>query len=55
LSTYLEEADCLIAAEKAFVDIGEDCRPYSPTPLAATMLITAGLAGGGETIGLLRS
>jgi hypothetical protein len=55
LSTYLMEADYFITADKALVDIVEECRPYSPAPLTATKLIAAGLAGVTETIGLLPS
>ncbi|CVI23691.1 conserved hypothetical protein [Agrobacterium fabacearum CFBP 5771] len=49
LITYLMDTDCVMTADKGFVDIIEACRPYAPHPLPATKLVAGGLTGA-ETV-----
>ncbi len=45
LSTYFVETDVVITADKALLDILEECRPYAPCGLPEGKLISAGASG----------
>jgi hypothetical protein len=45
LSTYFLETDVVITADKALLEILEQCRPYAPCQLPAGKLVPAGAAG----------
>jgi hypothetical protein len=45
LSTYFVETDVVITADKALLDILEECRPYAPCPLPDGELVPAGAPG----------
>lgn len=55
LFTYLLETDVVITADKAFLSILEECRPYSPCPLPIGELVLAGDKGVEATLTLLQS
>lgn len=45
LFTYFLETDIVISADKALIDILEECRPYAPCDLPEGRVIPAGAAG----------
>ena len=45
LFTYLLETDLVITADKAFLDILEECRPFAPVPLPSGQLVPEGAKG----------
>ncbi|MER9936107.1 hypothetical protein [Mesorhizobium sp. M0088] len=45
LFTYLLETDRVITADKALLDILEECRPFAPHPLPIGQLVPAGVPG----------
>lgn len=45
LMTYLIDTDCVMTADKGFVDIIEACRPFAPKPLPTTQCVIAGEIG----------
>jgi len=45
LFTYFVETDLVITADKALIDILEECRPYAPCQLPAGRLVPAGAPG----------
>jgi hypothetical protein len=45
LSTYFVETDVLITADKARLEILEECQPYAPCPLPKGKLVPAGDRG----------
>jgi hypothetical protein len=42
LSTYFLETDILVTADKALIDILEECRPYAPCQLPEGKLVSGG-------------
>jgi hypothetical protein len=48
LATYFLETDVVITADKALLDILEECQPYAPCQLPRGMLIRAGAPGVAE-------
>jgi hypothetical protein len=54
LFTYLVEAYLVITADKAFLDILEECRPYAPCSLPFGSLVPAGLLGASAVLAILR-
>lgn len=53
LFTYLPDTDVLVTADKVFVDIVEECRPFAPCPLPACRLVPAGAIGVGMVLDFL--
>jgi hypothetical protein len=53
LSTYFLETDVVVTADRAVVDILEECRPYAPCQLPAGKLISAGARGVEDLLGVL--
>ncbi|RWI72240.1 hypothetical protein [Mesorhizobium sp.] len=53
LFTYLLETDVVITADKAFLDILEECRPFAPTPLPEGRLVPAGAKGVEAMLGIV--
>jgi NAD(P)-dependent dehydrogenase (short-subunit alcohol dehydrogenase family) len=45
--------DVLVTADKVFVDIVEECRPYAPCQLPACRLVPAGAIGVGMVLDFL--
>lgn len=45
LFTYLPQTDLVVTADKAFLDILEECRPFAPFLLPAGQLVPAGARG----------
>lgn len=45
LMTYLIDTDCVMTADKGFVDIIEACRPFAPKPLPISQRVIAGTIG----------
>lgn len=54
LAMYFLETDLVISADKALLDILNECRPYAPCPLPKGMLIVAGKEGVPEMLKLLK-
>jgi hypothetical protein len=55
LFTYLLETDAVITADKGFLDILEECRPYAPFSLPIGRLVPAGAPGVESMFGILAS
>jgi hypothetical protein len=53
LSTYFLETDVVVTADKALLDILEECRPYAPCRLPDGHLISAGAPGAQELLRML--
>ena len=53
LSTYFVETDMVITADKALLDILEDCRPYAPFGLPEGQLLPAGTSGVSQLLWML--
>jgi hypothetical protein len=45
LFTYFLETDVVVTADKALIDILEECRPYAPCQLPDGKLVSAGAPG----------
>jgi hypothetical protein len=45
LSSYFIETDVVITADKALIEILEECRPFAPRQLPAGKLVPAGAPG----------
>jgi hypothetical protein len=55
LSTYFVETDVVITADKALLEILEECRPYAPCKLPEGRLVPAGAAGVVELLRVLET
>ena len=55
LSTYFLETDVVITADKALLEILEECRPYAPCELPDGILVAAGALGVANLIQLLEA
>jgi hypothetical protein len=55
LFTYFTETDIVISADKALIDILEDCRPYAPCKLPEAKLLPAGAPGVNSLLRLLEA
>jgi len=55
LSTYFTETDLVITADKALIDILEECRPYAPCPLPEGKLVPSGASGVASLLQLLEN
>jgi hypothetical protein len=53
LTTYFVETDVVITADKALLEILEECRPYAPCDLPEGKLVHAGPQGVTELLSLL--
>lgn len=53
LFSYLMETDIVVTADKAFLDILEECRPFAPCPLPVGKLVPAGGEGVQAVLGFL--
>jgi hypothetical protein len=53
LATYFVETDVVVTADKALLDILEECRPYAPCKLPEGRLVPAGAAGVVELLRVL--
>lgn len=53
LATYFVETDVVVTADKALIEILEECRPYAPCRLPEGRLIPAGSAGVVELLRIL--
>jgi hypothetical protein len=53
LFTYLVETDLVITADKAFLDILEECRPYAPCSFPLGRPVPAGLPGVSAVLAIL--
>jgi hypothetical protein len=55
LFTYFVESDVVITADKALIDILEECRPYAPCRLPDSKLVPAGGPGVASLLRMLES
>jgi hypothetical protein len=55
LSTYFLETDVVITADKALLEILEECRPYAPCELPDGKLVAAGAPGVANLLQLLEA
>jgi hypothetical protein len=55
LSTYFVETDVVITADKALIEILEECRPYAPCPLPEGKLLPAGAPGVANLLQMLEA
>lgn len=55
LFTYLSETDLFITADKALVEIIDDCRPFAPAKLPDGKVVPAGAAGIERVLEMLRA
>jgi hypothetical protein len=53
LSTYFVETDVVITADKALIEVLEECRPYAPCQLPYGKLLPAGASGVANLLRLL--
>jgi hypothetical protein len=55
LSVYFLETDVVITADKALLEILEECRPYAPCQLPEGKLVPAGARGAADLLRLLEA
>ena len=55
LSSYFFETDVVVTADKALIDILEECRPYAPCKLPEGKVVAGGAPGVAEVLRLLDS
>jgi len=55
LSTYFVETDVVITADKALIEVLEECRPYAPCQLPDGKLLPAGALGVANLLRLLET